>query len=434
MTARLSERFHGNASDIRWHDDDLPRVEKVGKEGYIHGFICVRPPCGEKPGKLRTADLSVHRDGTVLHKPSGYQIGNISHDDDGKFTATHSDSHASHHGDRAAAVSALASHYNTGKTKREDTSKEPVTNVRPHVDKPESSITAHLDAESYEHWRALTHNNSMQLTAKESAELRALKSQAVTSIMHSGLGLPKNVASVIAGPELPKGAYAGDLDLNPEEPLTLNALMSSWTHIVPGHDTIAGISARFDRAMAMKQPDVHEGDFAGGVVKESHKYIPQGIKVWRFNDNSPEAQQRRTDVALYYGMRAQQMYTEATVNDAVPGNESISVIRGVFGDYAHQMLNASKNKEPWQMSVHSLSSWAQPTTESKKSVGDFVKSSALDSNVAWLSMHVPRNSVFAHWRGEGYMRDGNIVLGEVIPVSTSKMLTSNNVTVSEKLL
>lgn len=94
-----------------------PDLTKVGKEGYIHGFICVRPPCGEKPGKLKASELSIRRDGTILHKPSGYQVGTVSHDD-GRFTVTHSDGHTSHHKNNIAAVNTIVGHYNSGKTQR----------------------------------------------------------------------------------------------------------------------------------------------------------------------------------------------------------------------------------------------------------------------------------------------------------------------------
>jgi len=96
-----------------------PDIVKVGAEGYIHGFICVRPPCGKQPDKLKASDLSVKRDGTVVHKPSGYAVGHIGKNDAGKYVTSHSDAHVSNHKDRSTAVSALASHYNSGKTKRD---------------------------------------------------------------------------------------------------------------------------------------------------------------------------------------------------------------------------------------------------------------------------------------------------------------------------
>jgi ADP-ribosyltransferase exoenzyme len=96
-----------------------PAITKVGAEGYIHGWICVRPPCGGKPDKLRAKDLSTKRDGTILHKPSGYAVGHVSRSDHGKYTVTHSDGHTSVHTGKDAALRGVAGHYNSGKTKRD---------------------------------------------------------------------------------------------------------------------------------------------------------------------------------------------------------------------------------------------------------------------------------------------------------------------------
>jgi len=118
--------------DFFWQSQpDL--IKLGGPEGYIHGFICVRPPCGEKPGKISRDDLQVKRDGTILHKPSGYGVGHVDKNAAGKFTATHSDGHTSSHKDKETAVRALMGHYNSGKTKRDfdgaDEAKKPVTSV-----------------------------------------------------------------------------------------------------------------------------------------------------------------------------------------------------------------------------------------------------------------------------------------------------------------
>jgi hypothetical protein len=92
-----------------------PDLAKVGPEGYIHGWVCVRPPCGGVgPGRVRAADLGVTKDGTVVHRPSGYAIGSVKRADDGHgFTASHAMS-----GDevtrasRADAVAALSRKHN----------------------------------------------------------------------------------------------------------------------------------------------------------------------------------------------------------------------------------------------------------------------------------------------------------------------------------
>lgn len=89
-------------------------IELVGAEGYIHGFICVRPPCGEKPGKVRASDLSVRGDGLVVHKPSGWGIGRVSRKDHG-WQAEHAvGGSATGHGAKTDAVKAVARKYNRG--------------------------------------------------------------------------------------------------------------------------------------------------------------------------------------------------------------------------------------------------------------------------------------------------------------------------------
>src|SRR5277367_76604 len=41
------QRIRNNALDAWYAGSVEPELEKVGKEGYIHGYICVRPPCGK---------------------------------------------------------------------------------------------------------------------------------------------------------------------------------------------------------------------------------------------------------------------------------------------------------------------------------------------------------------------------------------------------
>ena len=49
---------------------DALAVTKVGKEGYIHGWICVRPPCGKMGDKVTHPDLG---DGIIMAKtPDGH--------------------------------------------------------------------------------------------------------------------------------------------------------------------------------------------------------------------------------------------------------------------------------------------------------------------------------------------------------------------------
>ena len=61
----------------------LADLVKVGPEGYIHGYICVRPPCGPA---YREAKFSV-RLGVVDHGDT--RIGRMRKNDDGTYSMTH---------------------------------------------------------------------------------------------------------------------------------------------------------------------------------------------------------------------------------------------------------------------------------------------------------------------------------------------------------
>lgn len=63
-------------------------IGKVGAEGYIHGFICVRPPCGKGDHAKVTRDAA---NGKVYlgEKGTGEYIGKIVKNADGTYTARH---------------------------------------------------------------------------------------------------------------------------------------------------------------------------------------------------------------------------------------------------------------------------------------------------------------------------------------------------------
>jgi len=108
----------------------------AGAEGYIHGFICVRPPCGPKPEAVTAASLSVRSDGTVVHKPSGWGIGQVARSAGGAWQAGHStDGSATVHGAKVDAVRAVARKYNQAARSG--------TAVTPSV-KPAKTITAQI--------------------------------------------------------------------------------------------------------------------------------------------------------------------------------------------------------------------------------------------------------------------------------------------------
>ena len=54
---------------------------KVGAEGYIHGYICVRPPCGNKQPASLDKDT-----GEVTHPDAGH-LGTVSKNPDGSYSA-----------------------------------------------------------------------------------------------------------------------------------------------------------------------------------------------------------------------------------------------------------------------------------------------------------------------------------------------------------
>ena len=109
-----------------------PELVKVGVEGYEHGWVCVRPPCGNAPGKIRTVELGVNRDGTVVHRPSGYAVGHVKRSESGRgYTASHvSDGKESTHGKRTDAVAAVARRHNKA-TVTERSRTEPVADMMP---------------------------------------------------------------------------------------------------------------------------------------------------------------------------------------------------------------------------------------------------------------------------------------------------------------
>jgi hypothetical protein len=64
----------------------LAHLAKVGKEGYIHGYICVRPPCGPQYSEA----VFNTKNGKVL-AGDGTQIGALRKNTDGTYSMTHHD-------------------------------------------------------------------------------------------------------------------------------------------------------------------------------------------------------------------------------------------------------------------------------------------------------------------------------------------------------
>lgn len=95
---RDGSRFTYSPGEITWadHDDGAKKtgnadaeksatadIAKVGPEGYIHGYICVRPPCGPK---YTEAKFNSNK-GSVDHQ--GTRIGKMRKNTDGTYSMTH---------------------------------------------------------------------------------------------------------------------------------------------------------------------------------------------------------------------------------------------------------------------------------------------------------------------------------------------------------
>jgi hypothetical protein len=87
-----------------------PDVIKVGPEGYIHGYICVRPPCGDKK------PASLDKETGKLTHPDGSHLGTISKNPDGSYSAQHSDGTklAGRYVSQDDAAKVLSIHHNLG--------------------------------------------------------------------------------------------------------------------------------------------------------------------------------------------------------------------------------------------------------------------------------------------------------------------------------
>ena len=81
---RLELTVSGNSTPLAKKRIALADLVKVGPEGYIHGYICVRPPCGPK-----YAEAEVNKKKWTVHH-GGEKIGVVSaKDKNGQYSATH---------------------------------------------------------------------------------------------------------------------------------------------------------------------------------------------------------------------------------------------------------------------------------------------------------------------------------------------------------
>ncbi len=131
-----------------------PDVVKVGVEGYEHGWVCVRPPCGTAPGHVRASDLGVKRDGTVVHRPSGYAIGHVKKTESGHgYIASHVlDGRTTTRSNRADAVASVARKHNKAVKSQPVTEadvappKMPAPHVRTTEENSQNATIGHVTA------------------------------------------------------------------------------------------------------------------------------------------------------------------------------------------------------------------------------------------------------------------------------------------------
>jgi hypothetical protein len=244
--------------------------------------------------------------------------------------------------------------------------------------------------------------------------LDRLKYTAAQAMMEKA-GVPPEAAEAIAGwPSMEtkdRYMWSGDSLFT-----TMETTANNWSST---GDNASLVSTLYDRSRAMSAPpDVRASDFT-----RHQKEIPGGSfgSSWAWDDESPEAAKRREDASAYWGVRAQQHYTQQVL-DSMPKRaqqEQIPVARMIYGAQASALRNAVSSGQGWKVATRSLSSWAEPSPRAAKSVeryitGDMWHSGVMGQDPIWLAQKVSPDQVFMHWRGEGELRNGVKVLGEIV--------------------
>lgn len=274
--------------------------------------------------------------------------------------------------------------------------------------------------------------------AWKARRLDTLKYTAAQSMMEKA-GVPHDAAEAIAGwPGAPDimDHYMSNSDSEDDDDydyfMSMERRVGNWAST--GGSNAARVSTDYDKSRAMTSaPETRPGDFARHKVTKTNQYgsAPAWTSTsWTFDDQSPGAVQRRADAALYWGIRAQQYYT-SQVLASLPKKQldSIPVTRMIHGAQAQALREAVRRGEDWAVSTRSLSSWAEPSHRAKSSIKRYVVSSVGGVEPMWLDQQVSPSQVFAHWRGEGELRNGVKVLGEVITADSDT--SSADATASE---
>jgi hypothetical protein len=435
----------------------IPELLKVGPEGYIHGYICVRPPCGKEPDKISSADLWLKKDGTVIHKPSGYKIGTVDRSaaeghDWTVFTATHHDGSQVYYGTRKReALTAIADHHNTavGSTELKpdelpEASKPlEVPEAKPAVAELKNpavsghsfdinmlsgSLNDHLSSEQAAEIKGLIQDSHLSFPnpkdeawgehgspgVEKATRLDKLKYTAAQSMMEKA-GVPHEAAQAIAGwPEM-KTIDQYMPGVGADGFASMKSQVYSWSSIGAN---ARNVSIAFDKARTMDAPEVRPEDFTRHTEMKSYSGKPYPQLVW--DDASPEAGDRRYAAATYWGMRAQKYYTQQVLS-LLPkkhqGN-NLPVVRMIAGAQGEALQNAIDRNEYWKVATRTLSSWAEPSDRSKntirKLVQKYIDASQGIGSQMWLEQEVDPNQVYMHWRGEGVLRNQVNVLGEIV--------------------
>jgi hypothetical protein len=387
--------------------DNEPDLVKVGKEGYIHGWICVRPPCG-KAGDAVTH--GTHGSGKITQNRNGELHAAFEDGTRGKLgrqkrikiddqAVAADDQRASEVARRVADADARTSAHKVRSKPAQAAAGNP----------PNSSGGVRLEdiLPPDKAQRLLKLAKDSGKTEAVTREITALKAEACHNILKTKFGLSGAMLDGIAGDASKHFTQMSDVETT-LKPLTWAG--NEWSR----YGVNSFIGKAFTRGMKMTEPpEVRNSDFA---YTDDDKDLGWGTVTQRmFNDRSPEAQQRREDAMAYYGSRTQQAYTQAVLSQLKSKNAPL--IRYVYGDYADKIADAQAAGRDWDAESADLTSWAQPRASAEKKILDFIDSQrfvkAKDSKIVKLSAQIPHEDVFMHWRTEGAFRNDGLY--EVVP-------------------
>jgi SPP1 gp7 family putative phage head morphogenesis protein len=474
-----------------------PDVMKVGKEGYIHGYICVRPPCGPE-----YTQAAVDDHGVVTHDSK--VIGGVGSLDGGrKFTAIYGE------GMRATAL--------TGEFDSRDEAVRRITAVHdltmlrkslPETSRTRGALGLALDplieGDAGEAARVLRIAYSLVRVDEGDDGLMSHIQHIRKALDHDDEEpvelLPVRRKTLAAGALLdndsdvvtvpPAGAKGFDAWLPPADAAELRELVrDGHLSFSDGRNAdrlnelkTAAVTGILTREYGLPETVAHgltgvdqDGDALNwGSVSKMHtahmmlntwamggganaEYVAdwyeQAMSMRKpnivdsdwdvatgdgesdFTHMGNAALQHRVNAAQYYGARAQQRYAQEVLREvpATAGGQPLTVTRAVTGKYAANLKSLATKGGDWQAAVRALSSWAEPEPAAEQSINRLIKWYPDGDDVAWLTTQVSQSNVFATWRGEGTLRNDVVALGEVVVASGSKLLTSKDTTVSQEM-